>query len=90
MFCMTLFLIKKFLKEHITFNFCFFHFLKNSYQFSPAMDLKNGSGDVYQGPARGKADTIFSLSDDDFVDLVLGKINPQKVQMQNSCIKGIT
>uniref|UniRef100_A0A670JH01 Peroxisomal multifunctional enzyme type 2 n=1 Tax=Podarcis muralis TaxID=64176 RepID=A0A670JH01_PODMU len=42
------------------------------------MDLKNGSGDVYQGPARGKADTIFSLSDDDFVDLVLGKINPQK------------
>ncbi|XP_033019637.1 peroxisomal multifunctional enzyme type 2 [Lacerta agilis] len=42
------------------------------------IDLKNGSGDVYQGPARGKADTIFSLSDDDFVDLVLGKINPQK------------
>ncbi|CAI5787101.1 peroxisomal multifunctional enzyme type 2 [Podarcis lilfordi] len=42
------------------------------------IDLKNGSGEVYQGPARGKADTIFSLSDDDFVDLVLGKINPQK------------
>ncbi|XP_053263872.1 peroxisomal multifunctional enzyme type 2 [Podarcis raffonei] len=42
------------------------------------IDLKNGSGDVYQGPARGKADIIFSLSDDDFVDLVLGKINPQK------------
>nr|XP_034955482.1 peroxisomal multifunctional enzyme type 2 [Zootoca vivipara] len=42
------------------------------------IDLKNGSGDLYQGPARGKADTIFSLSDDDFVDLVLGKINPQK------------
>ncbi|XP_061480659.1 peroxisomal multifunctional enzyme type 2 isoform X2 [Rhineura floridana] len=44
------------------------------------IDLKNGSGELYQGPAHGKADTIFTLSDDDFVDLVLGKINPQKEQ----------
>ncbi|XP_044302177.1 peroxisomal multifunctional enzyme type 2 [Varanus komodoensis] len=42
------------------------------------IDLKNGSGELYQGPARGKADTIFTLSDEDFVGLVLGKINPQK------------
>uniref|UniRef100_T1DLZ3 Peroxisomal multifunctional enzyme type 2 n=1 Tax=Crotalus horridus TaxID=35024 RepID=T1DLZ3_CROHD len=42
------------------------------------IDLKNGSGEVYQGPTRGKADTIFTMSDEDFMNLVLGKINPQK------------
>ncbi|NXS57277.1 DHB4 enzyme, partial [Brachypteracias leptosomus] len=30
------------------------------------IDLKNGSGAVYQGPARGSVDTTFSLSDEDF------------------------
>ncbi|XP_054842565.1 peroxisomal multifunctional enzyme type 2 [Eublepharis macularius] len=42
------------------------------------IDLKNGCGELYQGPARGKADTTFTLSDEDFMDLVLGNINPQK------------
>ncbi|XP_058024113.1 peroxisomal multifunctional enzyme type 2 [Ahaetulla prasina] len=42
------------------------------------IDLKNGSGEIYKGPARGKADTIFTVSDEDFVNLILGKINPQK------------
>ncbi|KAL8203490.1 UNVERIFIED_CONTAM: hypothetical protein K2H54_055466 [Gekko kuhli] len=42
------------------------------------IDLKNGSGELYQGPARGKADTTFTLSDEDFMDMVVGNINPQK------------
>ncbi|NXD27034.1 DHB4 enzyme, partial [Spelaeornis formosus] len=42
------------------------------------IDLKNGSGAVYQGPARRSADTIFTLSDEDFMDVVQQKINPQK------------
>ncbi|NXH80559.1 DHB4 enzyme, partial [Edolisoma coerulescens] len=42
------------------------------------IDLKNGSGAVYQGPARSSADTIFTLSDEDFMDVVQQKINPQK------------
>lgn len=54
-----------------------FDFLSNS--VSSAIDLKSGSGELYQGPARGKADTIFTLADEDFMDLVLGKMNPQKV-----------
>lgn len=46
---------------------------------SSAIDLKNGSGTLYQGPAHGKADTTFTMSDEDFMEVVLGKINPQKV-----------
>ncbi|XP_069818770.1 peroxisomal multifunctional enzyme type 2 [Dendropsophus ebraccatus] len=42
------------------------------------IDLKNGSGEVYRGNVRGRADTSFTLSDEDFMDLVLGKLNPQK------------
>ncbi|KAM9330931.1 peroxisomal multifunctional enzyme type 2 [Gastrophryne carolinensis] len=42
------------------------------------IDLKNGSGDVYRGKARSRTDTTFTLSDQDFMDLVLGKLNPQK------------
>ncbi|NWY99859.1 DHB4 enzyme, partial [Loxia curvirostra] len=42
------------------------------------IDLKNGSGAVYQGPARNSADTTFTLSDEDFMDVVQQKINPQK------------
>uniref|UniRef100_A0A669Q742 Hydroxysteroid 17-beta dehydrogenase 4 n=3 Tax=Phasianus colchicus TaxID=9054 RepID=A0A669Q742_PHACC len=42
------------------------------------IDLKNGSGAVYQGPARSTADTIFTLSDQDFMDVVKQKTNPQK------------
>ncbi|NXD46161.1 DHB4 enzyme, partial [Copsychus sechellarum] len=42
------------------------------------IDLKNGSGAVYPGPARSSADTTFTLSDEDFMDVVQQKINPQK------------
>lgn len=35
---------------------------------------------MYQGPAQGSADTTFTLSDQDFMEVVLGKINPQKVK----------
>ncbi|XP_061874765.1 peroxisomal multifunctional enzyme type 2 isoform X3 [Colius striatus] len=42
------------------------------------IDLKNGSGVVYQGPAKTSADTIFTLSDEDFMDVVQQKTNPQK------------
>ncbi|NWH77569.1 DHB4 enzyme, partial [Piaya cayana] len=42
------------------------------------IDLKNGSGAVYQGPARSSADTTFTLSDEDFMDVVQRKTNPQK------------
>ncbi|NXL39539.1 DHB4 enzyme, partial [Glaucidium brasilianum] len=42
------------------------------------IDLKNGSGAVYQGPARGSADTTFTISDEDFMDVVQQKTNPQK------------
>ncbi|KAB1280869.1 Peroxisomal multifunctional enzyme type 2, partial [Camelus dromedarius] len=42
------------------------------------IDLKNGSGKVYQGPAKGSADTTITLSDEDFMDMVLGKLDPQK------------
>uniref|UniRef100_A0ABM5FT04 Peroxisomal multifunctional enzyme type 2 n=1 Tax=Pogona vitticeps TaxID=103695 RepID=A0ABM5FT04_9SAUR len=53
------------------------------------IDLKNGSGELYRGPARGKADTIFTISDEDFLGLVLGKINPQKAFMSGKLkIKG--
>lgn len=42
------------------------------------VDLKNGTGKVYQGPAKGSADVTITLSDDDFIDVVLGKLDPQK------------
>ncbi|KAF6356977.1 hydroxysteroid 17-beta dehydrogenase 4 [Rhinolophus ferrumequinum] len=41
-------------------------------------DLKNGTGKVYQGPAKGPADATIILSDEDFMDLVVGKLDPQK------------
>ncbi|KAM5329532.1 peroxisomal multifunctional enzyme type 2 [Glossophaga mutica] len=42
------------------------------------IDLKNGTGKVYQGPAKGSADLTVTISDEDFIDVVLGKLNPQK------------
>lgn len=45
-----------------------------------AIDLKNGSGSLYKGAPQAKADVTFSLSDEDFMEVVLGKLNPQKVK----------
>ncbi|XP_062985779.1 SCP2 sterol-binding domain-containing protein 1 [Elgaria multicarinata webbii] len=42
------------------------------------LDLKTGSGEVYRGASRKSANTVFILSDHDFMELVLGKIKPQK------------
>ncbi|XP_054550482.1 peroxisomal multifunctional enzyme type 2 isoform X2 [Talpa occidentalis] len=42
------------------------------------IDLKSGPGKVYQGPAKGSADVTFILSDEDFMEVVLGKLDPQK------------
>ncbi|KAM4869108.1 peroxisomal multifunctional enzyme type 2 isoform X1 [Urocitellus parryii] len=42
------------------------------------IDLKNESGKVYKGPAKGCADTTIIISDDDFMQVVLGKLDPQK------------
>uniref|UniRef100_A0A8D2D3T2 Peroxisomal multifunctional enzyme type 2 n=1 Tax=Sciurus vulgaris TaxID=55149 RepID=A0A8D2D3T2_SCIVU len=42
------------------------------------IDLKNECGKVYKGPAKGSADTTIIISDDDFMEVVLGKLDPQK------------
>ncbi|XP_007947351.2 peroxisomal multifunctional enzyme type 2 [Orycteropus afer afer] len=42
------------------------------------IDLKNGSGKVYQGPAKDSADTTIIISDEDFMQVALGKLDPQK------------
>ncbi|XP_060233266.1 peroxisomal multifunctional enzyme type 2 isoform X1 [Meriones unguiculatus] len=42
------------------------------------IDLKSGSGEVYQGPAKGSADVTIVISDEDFMEVVLGKLDPQK------------
>uniref|UniRef100_A0AAQ4P4R6 Hydroxysteroid (17-beta) dehydrogenase 4 n=1 Tax=Gasterosteus aculeatus aculeatus TaxID=481459 RepID=A0AAQ4P4R6_GASAC len=42
------------------------------------MDLKNGSGSLHRGPAGGKADVTITVSDEDFMEVVQGRLNPQK------------
>ncbi|XP_036382468.1 peroxisomal multifunctional enzyme type 2 [Megalops cyprinoides] len=42
------------------------------------IDLKTGTGSLHKGPYSGKADVTMTLSDEDFMDVVLGKLNPQK------------
>ncbi|XP_069352518.1 SCP2 sterol-binding domain-containing protein 1 [Eulemur rufifrons] len=42
------------------------------------IDLKNGPGDMYLGSARLPADTVFTIPEPVFMELVLGKMNPQK------------
>lgn len=52
-----------------------------SHCFPAAIDLKNGSGSLHKGPYGGKVDLTFTVSDEDFMDVVTGKILPQKVNM---------
>lgn len=45
------------------------------------MDLKNA--DVYEGAVKsGKANTTLTISDDDFMSLAEGKLNPQTAFMK--------
>ncbi|CAH1255038.1 HSD17B4 [Branchiostoma lanceolatum] len=47
------------------------------------IDLKTGSGSVYKGtPKQGKPDTTVTIADQDFVDLVTGKLNGQTAFFQ--------
>lgn len=46
------------------------------------VDLKNGKGDLYKGPPKGiKADVAITIDDEDVIQLMLGKLNPQKAFM---------
>uniref|UniRef100_A0A672IXK7 Peroxisomal multifunctional enzyme type 2 n=1 Tax=Salarias fasciatus TaxID=181472 RepID=A0A672IXK7_SALFA len=42
------------------------------------IDLKSGSGSLHRGAGGGKADVTFTVSDQDFMEVVQGKLNPQK------------
>nr|XP_061804409.1 peroxisomal multifunctional enzyme type 2-like isoform X2 [Nerophis lumbriciformis] len=42
------------------------------------IDLKNGSGALHRGAYDGKTDVTFTVSDEDFMEVVRGKLNPQK------------
>ncbi|KAJ3346731.1 hypothetical protein GGF32_007375 [Allomyces javanicus] len=51
-------------------------------QHTFTLDLKNASGDVYQGACKtGKADATITIADQDFVSLASGKANGQKLFM---------
>jgi putative sterol carrier protein len=52
------------------------------------IDLKNGSGSCKEGPAE-KYDALFTMTDDDFVQVCTGKLNPQMAFIQGKMkIKG--
>merc|ERR1711990_310694 len=53
-----------------------------------AIDLKNGQGKTTKG-APEKADATFTMTDDDFFNVCMGKLNPQIAFMQGKMkIKG--
>uniref|UniRef100_A0A8D0CML6 Hydroxysteroid (17-beta) dehydrogenase 4 n=1 Tax=Scleropages formosus TaxID=113540 RepID=A0A8D0CML6_SCLFO len=43
-----------------------------------AINLKSGTGSLQKGPYSGKPDVTFTLSDEDFMKVVQGKLDPQK------------
>ena len=45
-----------------------------------ALDLKNAV--ITEGTPTGKADTTITVSDADFVEIALGKLNPQQAFMK--------
>ncbi|XP_055025065.2 peroxisomal multifunctional enzyme type 2 [Misgurnus anguillicaudatus] len=42
------------------------------------MDLKSGRGDLHRGAYKGKTDVTFTVPDEIFMEVVKGKLNPQK------------
>uniref|UniRef100_A0AAR2J1J7 Hydroxysteroid (17-beta) dehydrogenase 4 n=1 Tax=Pygocentrus nattereri TaxID=42514 RepID=A0AAR2J1J7_PYGNA len=40
--------------------------------------LSTGNGALHKGPYTGKADVTFIVADEDFMEVVMGKLNPQK------------
>ncbi|KAM4615974.1 peroxisomal multifunctional enzyme type 2 [Polymixia lowei] len=42
------------------------------------IDLKSAPGALHKGPYSGKPDVTFTVSDKDFMEVVQGKLNPQK------------
>lgn len=45
------------------------------------VDLKNGSGEIYSGPAKKKATCTLTLSDDDFAKMISGELDAMKAFM---------
>ncbi|KAI8476155.1 MAG: SCP2 sterol-binding domain-containing protein [Monoraphidium minutum] len=43
-----------------------------------ALDLREGSGSVAKGPPADKPDLTLTISDSNFAQLVMGKLNPQQ------------
>lgn len=63
---------------HFYINFC--HLFKNSIHL--AVDLKTGEGSIYRGPPKsGKADVTLTMDDEDVILMMLGKLNPQRVNI---------
>lgn len=56
-----------------------FFFLTICSASNAAIDLKNGGGSLQKGPCGGKADVTFTVADQDFVEVVQGKLDPQQV-----------
>jgi len=45
------------------------------------VDLKSGSGEIYEGPAKKKAGCTLTVAEDDFVKLVGGELDSMKAFM---------
>jgi 3-hydroxyacyl-CoA dehydrogenase/3a,7a,12a-trihydroxy-5b-cholest-24-enoyl-CoA hydratase len=55
-----------------------YHFMIDTPDSAWTLDLKNGAGGVKAG-VQGKADCTLSLAESDFMDMVAGKADPQKL-----------
>lgn len=50
------------------------------------LDLRSGNGSVYEGAPKNeeKPDLTLTISDDNFVKLVMGKIGPQQARLKTN------
>lgn len=44
-----------------------------------ALDLKNGNGSIYPGPAKGRADCTLTIDENDSLGMFEGTLEPAKV-----------